>query len=519
MEQTNRFMNIANNQDSLENYFQAFRENIIGYDQTFTGPAGKQRILYADWIASGRLYLPIEQKLTHLMGPFVGNTHTETTITGTAMTLAYHKAQQIIKQHVNASEDDVLITSGFGMTGAVNRLQRILGLRIHEKIQPYANVPESSKPVVFVTHMEHHSNHTSWIETIADVVCVEPNEHGLVNLEHFEELLQQYKDRPYKIAAVTACSNVTGISTPYYKIAQMIHRHGGLCFVDFACSAPYVSINMHPEDEEARLDAIYFSPHKFLGGPGTPGIVIFNKSLYTNKIPDRPGGGTVSWTNPWGGHRYFDNIEEREDGGTPGFLQTIKAALAIQLKEKMGVQNIIAREEEMVNRLFDGLEKIDGLHIMADNVKHRLGIISFYVTNMHYNLGVKLLNDRFGVQVRGGCSCAGTYGHYLLHISPAISQSITDMIDQGDLSKKPGWIRVSIHPTMTDEEVDYILFAIKEVVENHVEWGKEYVYDNQSNEFVHLKFGKQEQQMVQQWFDMPVVTSDKPTYQPNSLKQ
>lgn len=486
---------------SLENYFAPFREKIVGQQQTFESPYGTQRIIYADWIASGRLYQPIEDKLLHQMGPYVGNTHTETTITGTAMTLAYHKAQQLIKRHVNASDKDVLITSGTGMTGAINRLQRILGLRIHEKLAPHAQIPDSLRPVVFVTHMEHHSNQTSWIETIADVVCIEPTPEGTVDLAHFAEVLAQYKDRTFKIAAVTACSNVTGISTPYYQIAKMIHQAGGYCFVDFACSAPYVSINMHPDDEEARLDAIYFSPHKFLGGPGTPGIVIFHSSLYTNKVPDRPGGGTVSWTNPWGEHRYFDSIEAREDGGTPGFLQAIKAALAIQLKEKMGVQNIIRREEQIVAKLFAELPKIKGIHILAENVQHRLGVVSFYVDEMHFNLGVKLLNDRFGVQVRGGCSCAGTYGHYLLHISPAISKSITDQIDAGDLSAKPGWIRVSVHPTTTDKEVDFIIHAIREVVAHHKEWGKDYTYDTHSNEFVHKNGCTVEKQLVQGWFD------------------
>ena len=303
---------------ALEKYFETFRNNIVGINQSFTSPFGNKKIIYTDWTASGRLYGPIEEKLLNDFGPFVANTHTETSVTGTAMTRAYHEARNIIKRHVNANQNDVLITSGSGMTGAVNKFQRILGLKIPENIKKYTKIPDEIRPVVFVTHMEHHSNQTSWLETIADVVVIPPNDDVLVCLKTFEEILKKHADRPIKIAAVTACSNVTGIQTPYHEIAKLMHAQGGLCFVDFACSAPYMSIDMHPEEEGAHLDAIFFSPHKFLGGPGSSGVLIFNNNLYKNTIPDNPGGGTVSWTNPWGNHKYIDDIETREDGGTPG---------------------------------------------------------------------------------------------------------------------------------------------------------------------------------------------------------
>jgi len=431
---------------SLELYFKPFRENIIGYNQAFQTPNGEQKIVYADWTASGRLYRPIEEKMRDQFGPFVGNTHTETTVTGTSMTKAYHRAHKIIKQHVNAGPDDVILTMGSGMTGAINKFQRILGLKVPEQFTDLIKIPDEQRPIVFVTHMEHHSNHTSWLETIADVRCILPDEEGYIDLNHLERLLEEHKNRKTKIASVTACSNVSGIQTDYHEIARLMHQHNGLCFVDFACSAPYVNINMHRKDPLEKLDAIYFSPHKFLGGPGTPGVLIFDKKLYKNRVPDMPGGGTVAWTNPWGGHSYFDDIEIREDGGTPAFLQTIKAALCIQLKEKMGVENMLHREEEMLNILFDGLKQIPTVHILAGQVEKRLGVVSFYIDGIHFNLAVKLLNDRFGIQTRGGCSCAGTYGHYLLNINEEISRSITSKIDEGDLSSKPGWVRISIHP-------------------------------------------------------------------------
>ena len=485
----------------LEEYFNSFREKIIGIDKTFKTPLGEQPIIYADWTASGRMYQDIEDTLVTNFYPFVGNTHTETTVTGSGMTIAYHEAFQIIKKHVNASNKEVLITSDAGMTGVVNKFQRILGIKIHEKFQDRIEFSENEKPVVFVTHMEHHSNQTSWIETIADVVVIGATEDGLVDVNSLKELLVKYKDREVKIAAVTSCSNVTGIFTPYYQIAEIMHQNDGLCFVDFACSAPYINIDMHPEKETEKLDAIYFSPHKFLGGPGSSGVLIFNESLYHNQIPDAPGGGTVNWTNPWGKHAFVTDIEAREDGGTPGFLQTIRTALAIQLKEQMSVEKILKREEELLEKVWDKLLDLPNLHVLAENQKNRLGVISFYIDDLHYNIAVKILNDRFGIQTRGGCSCAGTYGHYLLNVSQEYSGSITCEISDGNLTHKPGWIRMSIHPTMKNGELDVVLDAIVALSINYEEWSKDYEYDPKTNEFNYKFDGVLDMhQMVKGWF-------------------
>jgi selenocysteine lyase/cysteine desulfurase len=490
----------------LENYFSQFRKNIIGIDETFESPYGKKKIIYADWIASGRLYKPIEEKICETFGPLVGNTHSESSVTGTTMTLAYHQAHQIIKEHVNAGKDDVIITAGSGMTTVVCKFQRLLGLKVPEQLVDYLKLPEELKPVVFITHMEHHSNQTTWLETIADVVVIDPNDEGLVNFKDFKIKLEKYKNRRLKIGAFTAASNVTGIEPDYYELSKLIHQYGGYAFIDFACAAPYVKIDMHPADPAAKLDAIFFSPHKFLGGPATPGVLIFDSKLYHNKVPDLPGGGTVDWTNPWGQHKFVANIEAREDGGTPAFLQTIKAALCIKLKDEMNVEKIRKREEELLKIAFNRLKKIPTLHILAANIEKRLGAISFYVENIHYNLIVTLLNDRFGVQVRGGCSCAGTYGHYLLHVDPNRSKIITDKIDQGDLSEKPGWVRMSIHPTMTDEELITALDGIFQIVENIDEWGRDYIYDKSKNEFFFKSFKGKDLEKIKKWFS---INSDK----------
>ena len=262
-----------------------------------------------------------------------------------------------------------------------------------------------------------------------------------------------------------------------------MHQHGGYCFVDFAASAPYVPINMHPQDPGEHLDAIFFSPHKFLGGPGSSGVMIFNSELYHNAAPDNSGGGTVNWTNRWGKYRYVQDIEVREDGGTPGFIQSIRAALCIRLKEQMGCDNIRRREDRLMKKIFVGFKSIPRLVVLAEAQTERLGVISFYLKEVHFNLVVRLLNDRFGIQVRGGCSCAGTYGHYLLHVDRYTSTSITQKIDSGDLSDKPGWIRLSVHPIMTDQEVDYMIDAVRQVALNVEEWGLDYEYNPGMNEF------------------------------------
>jgi len=487
--------------DGLEKHFLRFRNNIVGIDRRISTPWGEKPLVYADWIASGRLYGPIEECLSRRIGAYMANTHTETNLTGSLMTQAYHTAQEIIKKHVNAGDGDALIAAYSGMTGVVNKLQRMLGLRIHERFQEHIRLKPEERPVVFCTHMEHHSNQTSWLETICDVIIIPPDANGHVDLRHLAQLLHQYQQRPLKIAAITSGSNVTGILTPYHEAAALMHRHGGYCFVDFACTAPYIDINMHPADPLERLDAIYFSPHKFLGGPGTPGVLVFNKALYKNRVPDNPGGGTVLWTNPWGGHHYIEDIEVREDGGTPPILQTIKAAMAIRLKEQMGVANILEREHQLLQQFWREVDGLPGLNILERHNEHRLGVVSFTVEGLHYNLAVKLLNDLYGIQVRGGCACAGTYGHFLFGISQERSCEIVSRIDAGDLSEKPGWVRLSLHPTMTDAELQYIIGALRDIVQNHRRYAREYEADLVHGRFWHRREDpRQISALVERWF-------------------
>ena len=486
----------------LEKYFAKFRQQIIGIDASFFSPNGEKKIIYFDWIASGRLYKPIEEKISKTLGSFVGNTHTETCETGTRMTYAYEWSHRFIKAHVGAGLNDVIITSGTGMTDVINKFQRILGLKYCARLDHKTCQMERIKPVVFLTHMEHHSNQTSWYETNADVVVLPPGKDLLVDANVLRTELEKYKEREFKIGSFTACSNVTGIQTPIHKLAQIMHEYGGVIFVDYAASAPYHEINMHPENPMEKLDAIMFSPHKFLGGPGSSGVLVFDASMYKNEVPDNPGGGTVDWTNPWGKYKYVDNIEAREDGGTPGFLQSIRAALCFQLKDQMGIDNIRKREEELLELAFNGLDSIPEISILANNTRKRLGVISFYLEGLHYNLFVKLLNDLYGIQTRGGCACAGTYGHFLLEMGQDESDEITKQITHGDLSVKPGWVRWSLHPTTTNNEVELMIKALKDIVANHKIYAEDYVYLRHQNFFKHKDEPKD-----QSWFEKWIMLS------------
>jgi selenocysteine lyase/cysteine desulfurase len=418
--------------------------------------------LYADWTASGRLYRPIEQRLIDVAGPMMANTHTEDSVTGGFMTRALEQAHEVIRKHVNAGSDDVVLFAGNGMTGSLAKLVRMLGLWVHESHRDAILLTLEYRPLVYVTHMEHHSNHTLWLETLAEVRIIPPTVTGGVDLDWLAESLHTVPVGQPVMASVTAASNVTGVAVPYREIARIMHRAGGRCFVDFACAAPYVDIDMHPAQDEP-LDAIFFSPHKFLGGPGASGVLVFSQALYQNRVPEQPGGGTVLWTNPWGEHRFFDDIATRESGGTPGILQGLKAAMAVQLKEEIGVGIIYRREQQLNAYFLQGLDRIPGILCLARSQAERLSVFSLVIEGVHYQQAVQLLSRDFGIEARGGCACAGTYGHHLLGIDRETSRNITGQLDRGELTAKPGWVRLSFHPMMTTVDLDRILSALETV--------------------------------------------------------
>lgn len=497
-------LQIVDEVDAEEGEAQHFAQfNHVGQDVIFDTPFGKELLLYFDWTASGRISPEVEKFLMEKVYPWMANTHTETAEAGRTMTGLYEQARQIVKNHVGANEDDVLLFAGQGMTGAVTKFQDILNLRkkpvsqgllalrdslpedrralVDELLPALMEVEKQQRPVVFVTRLEHHSNDISWRECDCEVVHVPNGQDGLPDLAALEILCEEYAGRSL-IGAFTACSNVTGVITPYHQMAKIMHQNAGKCFVDFAASAPYTEINMHPDDPEKDLDGAYFSLHKFLGGPGSSGVLIFNRNLYDREIPTVPGGGTVTSTSPshqsYIGQASVKQIQAREDGGTPPILQVMRAGAAITLKEKMGAENMKAREEYLINKAMDRLSTIPGLRIFHGENRERYGMISFEVDNVHYNLLAALLNDRFGIQVRGGCSCAGTLGHDLFGIDEDKSAEMIERIDAGDLSCKPGWLRLSLHPTMTNLELEFVLRAIEQTAAMAPQWSRDYQFDS-----------------------------------------
>ncbi len=466
----------------LEAHFEPFRQSTIGRKDAVTTPFGEMPKLYADTTATGLPDSRVEAAVLEIKRQ-LANTHTTSNFTGDLTTQRYHFASCVIKEHVHANDDDVLITEGSGMTAAINKLVRLMGLYLPPQWKERVNIPEAERPVVFITHMEHHSNILPWEESIAEVVMLDRSPDGTSSPEQLAQLCKRYAPRPL-IGSFTAASNVTGIRTPYRDLSRVLHQHGGVCVVDFAASAPYDRIDMHPDDENERIDAVVFSPHKFQGGVETPGVLVANKALMKNTVPDRPGGGTVEAVDRWGGRWYVPEHETREDGGTPAIIGRMRAALAIVLKQNMGEEQIALRERELISRFMDGMAAIDGTHVFEAQNRNRLGIVSFYMDGVPHGLLAALLNDRFGIQVRNGCSCAGPYGHVLLDITRERSAEIIRHIVDGDASAKPGWVRVSLHPTMLNDEVDQILCALREIRSNIDAWKHDYTQVEGTTDFV-----------------------------------
>lgn len=472
---------------------EALRQDVLGEGACIRTPFGVRRVTYADHVASGRALRSVERALRDAVLPLYANTHTEDSATGAHTTRVMHDASEYVKRCLGAGPDHKIVFPGTGATGAVKRLQEILGVAVpaDQRARLLDVLPTHERLVVFVGPYEHHSNEVSWRESLAEVVTVPLDDHGLLDLAALERALAdpRFAGRP-KLGTFSAASNVTGLLSDVRAIARVLHRHGAWAAFDYAACAPYVKIDVAPSEPggDDGIDVVMLSPHKFLGGPGAAGVLLFHRALYRLAAPTTAGGGTVTYVSPTT-HRFLPDIELREDAGTPGILQKMRAAMAFRVKERVGVGRIEEIERAYATRAVQRLRATPGVEILGNVDAPRLAVVSFLIRNgeryLHPRFVVRLLSDLFGIQGRAGCSCAGPYGHALLHIDAAASEAYLHAIEAGYEGIKPGWSRLNFHWLIDEAEFAFLLDAIAFVARHGAAFVPLYRFDWRSGAWRH----------------------------------
>jgi len=437
----------------------------IGRRVVVTTPFGRRLVTYADQTATGRALDFVERAIAAVR-PLYANTHTSISTTGRVMTRLREEARRTVGRSVNASAEDVVLFTGSGATAAVNKLVGLLGLRIDEPLERRyrlsAHIPPAERPVVLVSPYEHHSNELPWLESVAEVLEMALGPDGRIDLADLDARAGALAGRPLKVGAFSAGSNVTGALTDVRAVARVLHAHGFLACADYAAAGPYVPIDMHPGDPAERLDAIFVSTHKFLGGCEGSGVLVAHRDLFRSSVPERPGGGTVEYVASFErlSVDYSPNLVEREEGGTPDILGDLRAGLAFLVKEAAGAEHILAHDLALAERAVARLSGHPRLTVYGPSGP-RLPILSFNVAGLHHDLASALLDQLFGIQNRAGCACAGPYGHRLLGVDAARSATLRKAITAGVLALKPGWVRVSLPWWATEAEIDFLLSAVE----------------------------------------------------------
>lgn len=483
------------NKAATKNLIEQIRCSVVGEGQLFQTPFGLKPLIYSDYTASGRSLTFIEDYITENVLPFYANTHSEASATGRQTSAYREQARDQIRKSLNAGDEHAVVFCGSGATSAIQKLVDILGLRIPAGLDDIygfsKQIKPDQRPIIFVGPYEHHSNELAWRESIADVVCIPLDAKGAIDQDILQVELDKYSERAVKIASFSAASNVTGLLTDVKSITQLLHKNGALAFWDYAASGPYVAIDVtgvRDEQSDTSIDALYISPHKFIGGPSTPGVLVIKRKLMTNRVPSLPGGGTVSYVSP-DDHTYITDGQTREEGGTPAIVESIRAGMVFQLKDAVGAHTIEQLEHDMAKRAIKRWSQNPAIHILGDLNAQRTSILSFQILwqgkPLHFGLVDVLINDLFGIQVRGGCSCAGPYGHELLGIDKDYSHTIADAVDAGHTILKPGWVRLNLNYFIGEETFDYLLRAVELLAEHGWKMFSKYSYDPERNLWTH----------------------------------
>lgn len=431
------------------------RCGLIGEGTMVPGPHGPNPLIYADYVASGRALRQIEEFVTDRILPFYANSHTEASYCGQMMTRLRKQARQIILTACGGDARHAVVFTGSGATAGLNRLAKLF----------FDPERRDAQPLVIIGPYEHHSNILPWRESGAEVLQVVEGPEGGPDLQALEEVLITHAGRPI-IGAFSAMSNVTGIVTDVTKTTRLLKAHGALSVWDYAGGAPYLEIDMGGETD-AEIDAVVLSPHKFIGGPGASGVLILRRAVVKRDIPTLPGGGTVSFVSPWA-HDYSPDVVAREEAGTPNVVGDLRAALCFLVKDAIGARYTARRLEELRSRAEAAWAKTPGLRFLGNRAARRMPIFSFLVEvpngqRVHQQLITRMLSDLHGVQARGGCACAGPYGHQLLDIDQTQSEAFRTAITLGQEIEKPGWTRLGFSALMTDEKADKIIEAVNAV--------------------------------------------------------
>ncbi len=461
------------------NLIEDLRHGLIGDNITLPTAFGPKTLLYADYVASGRALRQVETFVLDNILPYYANAHTEASFCGAYMTRLREDARRTIAELVNAGPDCHVIFAGSGATAGFNKIVRLL--EISER------VVAGERIVVLIGPYEHHSNILPWRESGADVVEVPERADGGFDLGALEDALRAAAGADLVIGSFSAASNVTGIITDPDPVTRMLKRSGALAIWDYACAAPYLPMNMTPAADCAK-DAIVFSPHKFPGGPGASGVFVIRDTIVRRMIPTAPGGGSVSFVSPWD-HTYSSSVEAREEAGTPDCIGDIRAALVMLIKEAVGVDAILARDEELRLKALDAWRDVPQIQLLGQHpAVIALPIFSFQVRDasgapFHHQLFTRMLSDIHGIQVRGGCACAGPYAHRLLFIDETTSASLQQKLRAGQETERPGWVRLNLSYLHSDAQVEKIISAVSDLARTCSEWQSAYTVDTATARF------------------------------------